>query len=293
MEVVLVDTVVFQNYIINCIKNLLLHGNKNITVIIDKNLEKNLSELENSINIVHTENLDVEKFDVKNKLDKKFWSGFWKNTSKRHFYLYSYMKKYDRKNVIHIENDIMVYANLNEVFQNYDKSKTLVTMHNPNLGIPGIIYIPEHIKYEKFITNHLHDKDDMINISHFYNNNREICDTFPTIKENEVQKVNEMHTKNFNTFNCIFDGASIGQYLGGVDPRICNNDVKSYINPSCDINYSLYKFFWVKDNNELYAPYIKIGDEIVKIVNLHIHCKSLADFMSDNPKENECIKKWI
>jgi hypothetical protein len=87
-----------------------------------------------------------------------------------------------------------------------------------------------------------------------------------------------MITKNFKYYNCIFDAAAIGQYLGGVDPRNMSGDTKGFVNETCVINYSKYNFIWKNKNNKK-IPYIIINNIEYPIVNLHIHCKDLKSFI--------------
>ena len=101
---------------------------------------------------------------------------------------------------------------------------------------------------------------------------------------------------NFKNFNSIFDGASIGQYLGGVDKKNDINDTRGFINETCIVKYNNFKFQWIQENN-LYKPYLLYFDNIsnqdikIPIINLHIHSKELFKFMSNNPLETKYIEK--
>ena len=94
----------------------------------------------------------------------------------------------------------------------------------------------------------------------------------------------------FNKFNCIFDAAAIGQYLGGIDPRNQIGDTRGFINETCFIKYNNYTFFWIINENGLYQPHIFINNNYIKIINLHIHSKNLNKFFGNNPKETKLIK---
>jgi len=77
----------------------------------------------------------------------------------------------------------------------------------------------------------------------------------------------------------LFDGAAIGQYLGGVDPR--NQKSKpGFINESCVFNPSRFLFEWIKDDKGREIPYAIFKDCKYRINNLHIHSKNLAKFKS-------------
>ena len=67
---------------------------------------------EAALNIVPTSKINIGDFEDKNQLNISFRSGFEKNTSKRLFYVYYYMKQFNRKNCVHIENDNHIYMDL-------------------------------------------------------------------------------------------------------------------------------------------------------------------------------------
>ena len=87
----------------------------------------------------------------------------------------------------------------------------------------------------------------------------------------------------------IFDGAAIGQYLGGVDKRNQDGDTRGFVNETCIVKYNNFEFFWIKKDN-LYRPHIYINLKYIPIINLHVHSKELNKFMGNNPLENKLIK---
>jgi hypothetical protein len=48
---------------------------------------------------------------------------------------------------------------------------------------------------------------------------------------------------------------------------------------------SKYKFEWIK-NNDLFIPYLVIGNNKYQICNLHIHSKNVSNFIANNLKIN-------
>ena len=82
-------------------------------------------------------------------------------------------------------------------------------------------------------------------------------------------------------FNSIFDGAAIGQYLGGVDPRNIRKDTVGFVNTTCVIKYNKYEFKWIK-KGEYSFPHIEINNKLIPINNIHFHCKNLKKFRMDN-----------
>ena len=278
-QIVLVSIGTFQKYIKENI-NQLLKFDFDIHVILDFPFLKEMDKYKSSIELVNSATLQTD-FDKKSKLNKKFRNGFWNNASKRLFLVYEYIKKKKLKNVIHLENDVLLYNNMNYNFE----EKIYLTIDSENRCIPGIIYIPKYELFTKLIENYDFRKNDMINLANFYLCNKDIVKTFPII-DNSIDKC--IYNENFTEFNSIFDGAAIGQYLGGVDPRNISGDTRGFVNETCKIKYSKYAFKWVK--KKYYFPFIEINDNLIAINNLHIHCKKLKNFKIENPVENKYIK---
>ena len=85
-------------------------------------------------------------------------------------------------------------------------------------------------------------------------------------------------TENFDKFNCIFDAAAMGQYLGGINPKNVTHNTVGFINETCVIKYNQFKFIWITING-IKRPFLKTGDSIIQIFNLHIHHKDLHNFI--------------
>ena len=278
MKIILVCVGNFQSYILDNINNLLAFGNENIDVIISPEFKNYFDNLH--VNIITTDTLDDYNFN--SNLDKQFRNGFWHFCSLRLFLLYSHIKKNNLENCIHIENDVMVYENLDNISNKFNKDKTSVTFDCNSRVIPGIIYIPNHELFEPIIKNYDAGIDDMYNLSKF---NEDVIEPLPICFDNFNHKI----TKYYDKFNCIFDAAAIGQYLGGVDPRNQSGDTRGFINETCLIKYNGYKFYWIKIN-DLYRPHIFYNNNYIPIINLHIHSKNLANFMGMQPYESKFIK---
>lgn len=275
-NIILISVGNFQNYIIDNIDQLLLFD-YNIHVITDKRFFSLLKKYDKLIKIIATEELqDSFSFNKRSKLNKSFRNGFIHYASQRLFLLYEYMKKYDIKHVLHLENDVLLYKKFDFKFDD----KIYLTMDSDTRGIPGIIYIPEYHLLDNLITNYQfnQDDDDMINLGLFYNNNKNIIKTLPIIDDDTFKK--SIFNENFSEFNSIFDAAAIGQYLGGVDPRNIPGNTIGFVNETCVVKYNKYKFTWVNNNN-LNLPHIEINNKLIPINNLHIHCKNLKSFMSN------------
>jgi hypothetical protein len=291
MKVVLVCIFNFQAYIKYNLYNLLLFNNNEIIIITNTELiqifnnlilDLKIKFININIKIININELDDLNFNSNSKLDKQFRNGFWHLCSLRLIYLFSYIKKYNIENCIHIENDVLCYENFQFLEDKFVEKKIYATFDAQNRVIPGIIFIPNYLAFLPIIQNYNNSLNDMENLAQHDEN---VIIPFP-IFTNFIE--NNKYTKNFNTFSAIFDAAAMGQYLGGVDNRNIDGDTRGFINETCVIKYNNYKFYWIKSNN-LYKPYILINLKLIPIINLHIHSKLLQYFLSDNPVENKFI----
>jgi hypothetical protein len=249
-------------------------------------------------------NVDSSFNQYKNVITNKysnlaeFRNGFWISTTARFYYISMLMEMFNLKNVFHIENDIMLYESPNNIYeyicehlQQKSIDKICMIQDAPNRTIPSILYFPDSqnlSELTKYITNELE-------FSQTFINDMNILGSFPNkhtlpILPNQITKTNGK--------KIIFDGAAIGQYLGGVDyrnlPNYENNKLIEYNNPSKGfINETSIikpdKFNFSNTNvilEHLNIP-IKIKtfreiqkSELYQIANLHIHSKQLYQFSS-------------
>ncbi len=280
MKIILVCLQNFQDYILDNIKNLILFNNIDITIITNREFFDKFKNF--NVTLINCDDLDDFKYNINSNIDKQFRNGFWHLCSLRLFYLYSYIKKFNLENIIHIENDVHIYDNVNNIKNKFTENKVYATYDCDNRVIPGIIFIPNYKTFEPIINNYNFNLNDMQNLALFDEN---IILPLPIFISG-----NHKITSYFSKFNCIFDAAAIGQYLGGVDPRNQSGDTRGFINETCIIKYNNFKFYWIINENGLYQPHIYINGSYIQIFNLHIHSKNLNRFMADNPKENKFIQ---
>lgn len=270
-QIILISTGIFQEYVLINIEHL-LKLEHNVHMITEKNFFPHLDKYKKLICIYDTSKINIDSFNKNSRLDKNFRNGFWENTSKRIFYLYEFMKLYNIKNVLHIENDVLLYNKMEYNMEN----KIYLVMDSVNRCIPSIMYIPDYRHLTTLIENYIFDKNDMVNLANFYNKNRENILTFPIINDG---KAKSMYNENYDTFQSIFDGAAIGQLLGGVDPRNISGNTIGFVNETCEIKYNNYEFKWCLNEDNIKVPFINIDNKWILINNLHIHSKNLKSFV--------------
>lgn len=226
---------------------------------------------------------------------KEFRDSFWISTTARFFYIEALIKLYQLTNVFHIENDIMIYENLNDI--KLDTSKLYMVKDSINRVIPSILFIPNvnHInKLNSYIIDTLCNSNNLLND----------MDLLGTYSNPDVMYF-PFHFDDNTSF--IMDGAAIGQYLGGIDYRnipnydkksigeqrllMFNNPTKGFINETCLFKPDTVSIF----RKDMHIDNIKIPIELIyatkevnddikikNIVNLHIHSKQLYQFSSIN-----------
>ena len=277
MKVILVMLNNLQEYIFDNIQHLKNHNNNDITVITDKKFNT-LFENRN-LDLINIEDIIPDYINIAYKINTTYRSGFWILTSYRFIAIYQYMKQYNITNIVHIENDVLIYKNVDSI-NLHNTNKLLLTMDSENRCIPGLMFIPTNEILKKCLDIFNPNLNDMQNFSNCYYNLSEYVDTLPIFIETKEtnNNITKIITKNFKHYNYIFDAAAIGQYLGGVDPRNIPGNTKGFVNETCIIDYSKYKFIW-KNENDRKIPHIVINNNEYPIINLHIHCKDLKAFL--------------
>ena len=278
----------FQNYIIDNIIQLINNEEKNIYVITNKIFENNYEKVRQYIKLLFVEDVDEEyNYNSKTLQCHDFRNGFFVLTSERFFYIYQFMKKYNLTNCIHIENDVLLYHNVNEIINSLNKNYIYLPFDCYERNIASIMYIPNHTLLKIVLDNYNYQLNDMYNFINIKNQTNIITNFpifSPLIKQN-LNNEEQFVSENFNLFNYIFDAAAIGQYLGGVDPLNILGNTTGFVNETCIIKYNNYNIFF-----ENKKPYIEMFDgKKIPIFNLHIHCKNLKKFMYKKEISNEML----
>ena len=279
MNLILVSIGVFQDYILTNIQQLLILGHTSIYVITESSFFDKFDGYD--VKLVDVASLvDSYQFNSVTKMDNGFRDGFWTSTSSRFFYIYALMKRDGIIDVIHIENDVLLYYNCDILQSRLDRTKIYLPFDSYSRNIASIMYIPSHLIFKKVLDRFIYSENDMYNFSLIRKIMPETIDQFPICYPLDSFTLEQKYVcSNFDLFKMIFDAAAIGQYLGGVDPRNTPGDTRGFINETCVIKYTDFVYKWITGNDGVRRPFIilKNGDSI-PIFNLHIHCKCLEVF---------------
>ncbi len=240
-----------------------------------------------------------DQFSASSRLDKNAFNGFWTFTSERFFYLEELVQKYQLTDVFHLENDIMLYADLSSLLPVFHKEyhhKIGATFDSDTRGIPGFVYISDLVPISRF-TQLMAElaqsgKNDMEMLQEFKNRYQgTYIEHLPIVMPqysqdhglrnglNQVARHPEFFFQNFDAFGSVFDAAAMGQYLGGISPR--NGPmIPGFINETCFFNPSYFVFTWEIDLEGRWVPFIVYKNVKYPVNNLHIHSKNLHPFFS-------------
>jgi hypothetical protein len=295
------------SYIYDSIYQTLVVSKTKIYVLIDDTLIQNflsvLQKFNTNIDMVNciplsilNGSLNISRYsDYVNKLPQNtitFRDNFWISTTSRFFYIEQFIKLFCIQNAFHIENDVMLYEDLNIIKENVCTKKSIYMVQDCEIRVvPSIIFIPNItniIELNNFILEKLETSNEFLNdmnLLGMYKNKEKFPFTF-----------NEQS-------NYIFDGAAIGQYLGGVDPnnlptqslkleklKYLVNPSKGFINETCDFKVDKNIQFFRKPmiiesfNEPIDLIYgnkqINYENKLKQVANLHIHSKQLSQFSS-------------
>ena len=302
-SIVLVCLGVFQEYIMTNIAQLVKLGHTKIYVLTNAHLIPLFEPFAELITLVSAESLDdVFNFSAKSAHDKEWRDGFWHYTSARFFTLHSFMAKYNVRNVIHIENDVLLYYNCDETLtEPLTNSRQIhIPFDSYTRNIASIVYIPDASTLGQVLAHYDYGKNDMYNFSEI-RGKTDLIDQFPIFIEDttlgsaadkastlesasalESAYVTDALERAFVSHGWsrfggyIFDAAAIGQFIGGVDPRNCPDDTRGFVNETCVIKYNDEGTILWKNCDGFLKPFLQTREaREIPIFNLHIHSKAL------------------
>lgn len=221
-------------------------------------------------------------FERNSTHDAVFRGGFWRFTTERFLVLYDIVSHYDLRDIIHLENDQMVYCDLLELLPVFRENyKIAIPFDSPCRAIPSIVYFREreHVALlAGFLSRKAGDNiDDMHIMREFQRAYPGIMHGLPIASPDLYS--DEQYTHCYDRFKSVFDAACMGQYLGGIDPRNMEGDTRGFVNTDTPIRADSLSLHFRRDaESGLWVPYASGS----RVNNLHIHCKNLKKFLSSN-----------
>ena len=221
-----------------------------------------------------------ETFDTSSTLDRSFRGGFWFQASNRFIVLADYLRHTQIQNVVHIENDYVLYFDPNDKIEEFKQFSDFAAPIDRVRAIPGIVWIKNPgvaEKLAKFIANNPH-QDDMTSVGQFCLLSPEIhakpLPTLPKLYAEEKGLDLNRYSQGIDLFGGVFDAAAIGQYIGGIHWMNDPADTSFFQNESSDLQLSDFLFSWGVLNGVRY-PTITSKKQRTNILGIHAHSKNL------------------
>ena len=231
-------------------------------------------------------------------------AGFFRYTSERFFYLEEFIRQYNLTDVFHLESDVMLYADLQDLlptFTKYYNGMIAATFESDNRCVPGFLYISNLKPIETLISFFpaygSMNQSDMETFAFFKDQyHKTLIDHLPIVLKEysldhplqaktrkEPSKEPACYSNHIDEFGVLFDAAAFGIYLAGWDSRYHEETGPGVISPHNIFNPSFFKIDWNIDSKGRKIPLINYQGKQIPIVNLHITNKSMInDFHSLN-----------
>ena len=237
---------------------------------------------------------------IKNPEQDWGFQGLWVYSSERFFYLEELVRQHNLSDVFHIESDVLLYANLEDllpVFQKRYNGMIGAIFENDHRCVPSIVYVSNLAPIKALIDFYPKKahvfQSDMEILAEFKNRyHRVFIDflpiTIPSNGENDhpfvgalmQTKTPELYSNNVEEFNAIFDGAAFGIYLAGWDPR-WHPQGPGTISEYSVINPSAFALEWKVDDKGRKVPLVSYKTKQLPLINLHITNKgAIEQFIS-------------
>lgn len=220
----------------------------------------------------------TKQFQVSARLDRSFRNGFWFSASYRFFILADFMSALDIENCIHLENDVVLYFDPTDRVEQFRAFAEFAVPLDRVRAIPGIVWFKNAdiaAKLTQFISNRS-DSNDMDTLGAFALRDDLGSKPLPTVPLGYAQSKNlalDRYCQGLEAFGGIFDGAAIGQYIGGVHWMNDPSDTRFFENESSDFHIADCEFSWKYGNYRL--PVIRFEGAETPVLSLHAHSKDL------------------
>lgn len=232
--------------------------------------DNNIIVDDNKVKVINTNDLQVP--DIGDYYIHDYFSCLWRNSALRLFYIEALMNNLQLTDVIHFDNDVIVYQNIEHLLPAFKLFNVAITSHFDTQYVFGFSYIKDAaslgIINEKLIGLLLQGEHKLSQIitdcmPHEMRLLGYIGDSYNLIEPLPITPA----SKHFDKFGVCFDPSSYGQYLGGLAPELNHIIGKDIIDGKIKITLS---------NKQ---PELIYNGSKYNVINLHIHNKKLHEFV--------------
>lgn len=248
--------------------------------------------------------------------DQRFRRGFWRFSLERLFALEEFHRKNPNFRILHVESDVLLLPNF--PWKQLEKvDQVLWNNYNVDRDVSALLFIPSYDLHVKFLGDIQHELErnpkhtDMTVLAAVRDSHKSRYSLFPSLSPSRMELKSTLNssperliTKISDTEffkGGIFDGAPIGMWLAGHDPR--NNYGRALIHDSSPLSSGdsiidprNIEYEMDEAGNIFLKP--SHDGERIALWNLHIHSKSSKLFsenwkrelgklvsLTENPKE--------
>lgn len=219
----------------------------------------------------------------------------WDTSLVRIFTLRDFVGNYKLENVIHFDNDVLVYVEAEKLFNSFAKEKVNITRVNENQLVFGYSYF-QNFEILDNLCNKLYEviiKD--INTLDWRTYPKNEMKLLASVYKNNPGLFNILKSSPEKNTNYIFDPATYGQIIGGTHYRPRRLVPQRYYKIGSVDTRKRYlpRGGWLDESHEIKNKFLSDESRLVfkknkpvlenkngthKLVNLHIHSKELAKY---------------
>lgn len=285
MNYVLILIDYFPEYI-KLVINTILSVDRDANIFLCHNQNKRVSfKNVNEVNLNDIHSNELKEFNQLNIFENTIFeeNPLWVTSVQRIFYLNQIINDLNLKNIVHFDNDVLIYKSFSEIGDSFTKSKINITPYNLDKLTFGYCYIEN-----KALSNFL-----SIETLKLYKYGKANNWDFNNYKPlNEMEVIKQIEIKNKDKFEklstlpyqgqVLFDPAGYGQFIDGshFNPKKFYKSGFTSINDPIGVEI-ISKRMKVKFVN---TPFAYWENNKYEIANLHVHSKRLDKFLPNNYK---------
>ena len=232
-----------------------------------------------NVQTVSTANIESER--IKEIINLKYFQSWnnnplWESSLLRIFYLYELANYLKCNSFVHFDSDVLLYKSFTDISENMINNKLNITPLTKDFLVFGYSYIDNLSIYDDICESVLKIyKNPKYYEENYYEGKKiiEMKALYIAYHQNpEWFNLLPIHPKDAKNF--IFDPASYGQYIGGVDKKMFSKkfiDGKHLV--SSDLRTKVIKPKITKN-----IPSVGYEDKNFDLVNLHVHSKKLKNY---------------
>ena len=272
----------YIKYVINSI--LSVDKDANIYLCHDKTNKINFKNVV-EINLGEITSDYLNQFNELNVFENTIFENnpLWVTSVQRIFYLDQIINELNLSDVIHFDNDVLIYKSFAEIENTINEEKINITSYNNKKLIFGYSHI-KNSKLSNLLSKKIFEEYQSENLSNWKSNSGKPL--------NEMEIMKKINIKNIDLFNLlpslpyqnkiIFDPAGYGQYIDGTH----SNPKKLFRRGYTSIYDPIGVEITAKRINVKFKkkPIVTWNEEKFELTNLHIHSKRFNGLLPENYK---------